>query len=133
MSSRRLAFAALVVLGVALAADAFVAVDVTYVLPPTDAEGAGAGFAPGDDPALRHGVPVPGGTERVLLADRSRLVTPPEAPDRRLLILPRNADLDAARPLTARRLWVVALSLAVALVMAAVFLRAREGARAGRP
>ena len=136
MSSRRLAFAALVVLVATAAADAVWGVGVRYVLAPADADDAAAGFVPGDDPARRHGAPVPGGPERVLLLDRSRLVVPPEAPEQPLLVLPAGADLDdldAARPLAARRLWLVALGLAGVLLVAALLRRAREGARATGP
>ncbi|MGE0193051.1 MAG: hypothetical protein AB7T63_13530 [Planctomycetota bacterium] len=135
MSSRRLAFAALVLLVTTAAADAWWGVDVTYVLAPADADAGGteSGFVPGDDPARRFGAPVPGGTERVLLVDRSRLVVPEEDLARRLIVLPAGADLDAARPLAARRAWLLALALAGVLLVAAVLRRAREGARAAGP
>ena len=54
MSSRRLAFAALVVLVATAAADAVWGVGVRYVLAPADADDAAAGFVPGDDPARRQ-------------------------------------------------------------------------------
>lgn len=133
MSSRRLALAALVVVLATAAADAWWGVGVRYVLAPADADDAAAGFAPGDDPARRHGAPVPGGPERVLLLDRSRLVVPPEAPDQPLLVLPAGQGLDAARPLAARRVWLVALGLAGVLLVAALLRRAREGRTGAGP
>ena len=124
MTARSTALAALVLfLGVALV-DACLGVDVTYVLRPQEASAVGAGFAPGDDPSWRHGVPVPGGTVRVLLLDRSRLVTPPEAPARRLYVL----DDHVGTPVPARRLWFLAASALFLLLAGALGHRAWRGA-----
>jgi hypothetical protein len=129
MTPRALAAAALVVfLGSALV-DAWWGVEVTYVLPPQDASAVGAGHLPGDDPARRHGVPVPGGPERVLLLDRSRLVTPAEDPARRLYVL----DATLARPRAARTLWLLALPLMLVLLGVAGVRRARQGAPGPSP
>ncbi len=122
--ARHLAFAALAVLLIAAAVDTLFGIDVEYVMEPLDPDAVAAGFVPGDDPARRYGVPVPGGTERVLLADRSGVVRPPEAPDRALWILRPLGE----RPRSARALWVVALGLSVALLVARGALRAVGGA-----
>lgn len=72
-----------------------------------------------DDPAEIYGQP-DGAPLRVLVFDRSRLIAPAEAPDRRLLGVDRaGGDV----PLQTRTLWRYALTLALPALVLGLVLR----------
>jgi hypothetical protein len=130
------AWAAALLLGVAavstaaaLVVDLGFGLEVTPLHNPTDAleqQALRRLRDPRDDPAEIYGVPE--APLRAVVLDRRRLIRPPEAPERTLLVLDRalGADLLQARTVWRVALTVAAPALLLALALGLVARRARR-------